>query len=936
MEGPVEGRSVVVNSAAGHLCVVDDICSSWHISNLKEAIHKVTGINPVEQRLIYDLRELPDVELLDDLLNIERPEVTLVRRTQQQVLWLRLAVEDWSELLNQSAEVWDDKSTVFAAVSSCGWALQYASEPLRNDKAIALAAVRQNGLALQFASSDLRGDSDLTLEAVAQCGRAFKFCSTKLQRDRGFVLQAVKANGHVLKYVDEELQDSEVMSAAIDQCGSILSSIVGTTFEQSSRRSRIKHVLQDKGVLGADGNNASLEIPSLDECGSTCFFGLCQSTRHVTLAKQLGKDATQLCEMGNLGLPVPPGFCLTDSSWPSVKMAMSHVETFLQKGFGSLDKPLLMSLRGSSQEVIGLGLTDEIAERMALQENANCVWDSYRRLLASYAQVVCEVDPKPFDEELQKLKQQLSARDWLGGQIEDWQLPTSELRSLVETYKDILEEKLGEPFPQNPEVQLQRTLEALAKNSQGCAIIAKSMIFGNYDSDSGAGVLNLRETGLSGTWLPKAQTEDLGRRTGRRLSKEASQEWAQAHNISDNVRQSDFLSLEEKFLPVCAGLAHCKDMLSRAQHVEIDAVHFAVQQGRLWLLGPAPTTPATAAMTATTDTTPSSFSECHSLASEDLSMHAEEEDLVEVISNASEPMTEETEAPTTPRVFVQNVQPRSSKRGPCRPHGVLRLPWFRRFRRLSERSRSQSSTECAEKAQTLQTQQTQWAQGLAMPLWQTMLAGGLACVFHRAVAGSIEDMMRGRQASVAQNILKFSKGGFPFGALCCSFYVNFLHFSAPSASDTLGPFERFSCASAAVTLASIATYPLNAQHSIRGSALYKHGMKALASTNPVAAVELCSIDMARHLGNSYGYSSGFGLLFASGCAAGCVAQSVVHAHNALTQSQRSCETRTRKEKFQAFCRAAGPSFLKHAPAVGVNSLVRVGLVTHFMNQQTDI
>lgn len=96
----------------------------------------------------------------------------------------------------------------------------------------------------------------------------------------------------------------------------------------------------------------------------------------------------------------------------------------------------------------------------------------------------------------------------------------------------------------------------------------------------------MRERGLSGTWLPKAQTEDLGRRTGRRLSKEASEEWAQAipiclrdenpdyatvlvlavvqpfleaHNICDDVRQSDFLSLEEKFLPVCAGLAHCKD-----------------------------------------------------------------------------------------------------------------------------------------------------------------------------------------------------------------------------------------------------------------------------------------------------------------------------------------------------------------------------------------
>jgi hypothetical protein len=97
-------------------------------------------------------------------------------------------------------------------------------------------------------------------------------------------------------------------------------------------------------------------------------------------------------------------------------------------------------------------------------------------------------------------------------------------------------------------------------SASGCAIIAKSMIFGNYDFDSGvclkasnltclihlvfkcllhsrpglnqgAGVLNLRETGLSGTWLPKAQTEDLGRRTGRRLSKEASQEWAQAIQI---------------------------------------------------------------------------------------------------------------------------------------------------------------------------------------------------------------------------------------------------------------------------------------------------------------------------------------------------------------------------------------------------------------------
>lgn len=101
-----------------------------------------------------------------------------------------------------------------------------------------------------------------------------------------------------------------------------------------------------------------------------------------------GKDASQLCEMANLGLPVPPGFCLTNASFANAKMALSQVEAFLQQGFGSLEKPLLLSLRGGSREVSGLGLTDEIAERMALQENANCVWDSYRRLLQSYAQAV--------------------------------------------------------------------------------------------------------------------------------------------------------------------------------------------------------------------------------------------------------------------------------------------------------------------------------------------------------------------------------------------------------------------------------------------------------------------------------------------------------------------------------------------------------------------
>ena len=142
----------------------------------------------------------------------------------------------------------------------------------------------------------------------------------------------------------------------------------------------------------------------------------------------------------------------------------------------------------------------------------------------------------------------------------------------------------------------------------------------------------------------------------------------------------------------------------------------------------------------------------------------EAEDMAEVIA---EPMEIETSA------VVLTVRPRSnaSKRGPS---GVFRLPWFSRFQKPFSESRPGPpptfSTAMESKSETPQ----QWAQGLALPLWQTMLAGGIACVCHRAVAGSIEDLMGGHRrpaAVVAQNFMKFSKGGFPFGALCCSFYA---------------------------------------------------------------------------------------------------------------------------------------------------------------------
>lgn len=146
-----------------------------------------------------------------------------------------------------------------------------------------------------------------------------------------------------------------------------------------------------------------------------------------------------------------------------------------------------------------------------------------------------------------------------------------------------------------------------------------------------------------------------------------------------------------------------------------------------------------------------------------------EEPQSEMISDEL-PMAEGIE---TPRVLVKAV---TQRWGSANRRGALRLPWFRRFKRqVPARSVPQTPMSTTSSESPGHLTSTGEVQPLALPLWQTMLAGGLACVCHRAVAGSIEDLMRGHRqpaAVVAQNFLKFSKGGFPFGALCCSFYAS--------------------------------------------------------------------------------------------------------------------------------------------------------------------
>ncbi|CAJ1351090.1 unnamed protein product, partial [Effrenium voratum] len=504
---------VVVNGASGRVCVVHGAQRSWSILRLKEEVQKVKSIPCDEQILIDGFRELKDEELVEGLW-----EVTLVRRSVQEAAWLRLAQEDWSALLKEP-EAWQYRSVVLAAVRSSGWALQHAAA-LRADAEVVRAAVEQNGLALQFADAALARDPDLVLAAAARSGRAFAFAAEELRKSRNFALKAVARNGHVLKYVDEAMRDEELVEAAVVSTeSSALAEVLG---KKEALRHRIKHVLQDRGVLGAEG--PMLAPPPSEDLG-VCVFGLGLGDSQLGAPSRLGKEASALCELSCLGLPVPLGFCA--ESWASAKRGLSYMETSLKQRLGCVQQPLLLSVRRGDLEVSGVGLTDAVAEHLARTGNANCVWDSYRRLVLSYASSVAKLPLAPFEEPLAALKRKLSAADWPQGQRETYLLPTQELQTLVESYKVIFQEHSGEVFPQDPQTQLRRSLEALgATDAEGEAVVVQSMVFGNYDFDSGVGKLKLTEGSLEGQWVPKAQREDLETRGPGQPLTAASRAWA--------------------------------------------------------------------------------------------------------------------------------------------------------------------------------------------------------------------------------------------------------------------------------------------------------------------------------------------------------------------------------------------------------------------------
>ena len=261
----------------------------------------------------------------------------------------------------------------------------------------------------------------------------------------------------------------------------------------------------------------------------------------------LGGKGANLCRMAQSGLPVPPGFILTtqvcrrymedpgiiDSVWGDVKQSVAELERETGKVFGGAGNPLLVSVRsgapismpGMMETILNLGLNDQTVQGLASSSgNRRFAFDSYRRFIQMFANVVDEVDLGLFEDAL-------SACRRVAGVEQDYQIPAESLEKLVQEYKAIYKKALGRVFPSDPWEQLRRAIEAVFKSwnipravtyrkinkiddNLGTAVNVISMIFGNLGDDCGTGVCFTRnpstgENKLYGEFLINAQGEDV-------------------------------------------------------------------------------------------------------------------------------------------------------------------------------------------------------------------------------------------------------------------------------------------------------------------------------------------------------------------------------------------------------------------------------------------
>ncbi len=340
------------------------------------------------------------------------------------------------------------------------------------------------------------------------------------------------------------------------------------------------------------------------------YFGDGHADGNAKMKDILGGKGAGLAEMTNIGVPVPPGFTIStevctyfyanNKSYPpelksTVEANLARVEKSVGRRFGDRGAPLLVSVRsgarasmpGMMDTILNLGLNDETVQGLAKSSgDERFAYDSYRRFIQMYADVVMEIDREHFEHELFALRDKVGVKT-------DAEIPAQPLRGLVDTYKKIVREKSGHDFPQNVQDQLWGAIGAVFNSwnnaraityrklnripdDWGTAVNVQSMVFGNMGNDCATGVAFTRnpatgEKKFFGEYLPNAQGEDVvaGIRTPLPISK--------AQVVTEEK------SLEETMPGVYAQLVDVYKKLE-SHYRDMQDIEFTIQAGKLYLL----------------------------------------------------------------------------------------------------------------------------------------------------------------------------------------------------------------------------------------------------------------------------------------------------------------------------------------------------------------
>ncbi len=360
-------------------------------------------------------------------------------------------------------------------------------------------------------------------------------------------------------------------------------------------------------------------------------FGNGQAEGKTEMKNLLGGKGANLAEMNLIGVPVPPGFTITTEVCTEyntlgrakviellkkeVETAISNIENIMGTKFGDKENPCLVSVRsgarvsmpGMMDTVLNLGLNDVAVEGLAKKTNNEpLAWDSYRRFVQMYGDVVLGMKPAskedidPFEKILDEVKEEKGVEN-------DNELSVDDLKELVKKFKAAVKEMTGHDFPDDPWEQLWGAVMAVFDSWEtpraayyrqmnkipgdwGTAVNVQAMVFGNMGATSATGVAFTRDAGtgediFNGEYLINAQGEDVvaGIRTPRQITKEGSLRWAKLANVSEEERAAKFASLEEAMPEMYKELDTIQQKLED-HYSDIQDLEFTVQEGKLWLL----------------------------------------------------------------------------------------------------------------------------------------------------------------------------------------------------------------------------------------------------------------------------------------------------------------------------------------------------------------